>query len=58
MSTKRSTVSLSIETVERLKEVQKFLEKENGFCPSITQVIDYLIKVEAKVHSITQKEAN
>lgn len=53
---KRSTVSLSIETVERIKEVQKFLEKENGFSPSVTQVIDYLIKVEEKVRSISQKE--
>lgn len=55
MSTKRSTISVSAETVEKLKEVQAYIAEQNGFEPSITQVIDYLIKVEVKVRSISEE---
>jgi 3-deoxy-D-manno-octulosonate 8-phosphate phosphatase KdsC-like HAD superfamily phosphatase len=56
MSSTRSTISVSTDAVERLREVQKFLEEKNGFNPSITQVIDYLIKVENKVRLISEEK--
>jgi hypothetical protein len=41
--TKRYGVSISAPAAERLKELQKVLEKTLGFEPSMTQVVEYLI---------------
>jgi len=43
MSTKRITVSVNAETVERLKELQNFLKLSTGMDTTMTQVIDYLV---------------
>ena len=40
---KRYGVSISLEAAERLKQIQKELEVERGFEPSMTQVVEYLI---------------
>lgn len=45
MPTDRHTVSITLETMDRIKQVQRYLEKENGFKPSVSQVIFYLTRV-------------
>jgi hypothetical protein len=39
----RQTVSVSQETYEKLKEVQKQMAEKFGFAPTVTQVIDMMI---------------
>lgn len=39
----RQTISVSQETYEKLKEVQKQMADKFGFAPTVTQVIDMLV---------------
>jgi len=48
MSTKRITVSVNAETVEKLRQLQAELKAVMGVDFSVSQVIDYLINERLK----------
>jgi hypothetical protein len=48
MSTKRITVSVNAETVEKLRQLQTELKVVLGVDFSVSQVIDYLINERSK----------
>ena len=40
----RQTISVQLETVEELKQIQKEVGEKFGFAPTMTQVINMLVK--------------